>query len=95
MEYKYAYATDQDKANLLQQNSNKVLVEMQDLIEGKFLIFADEPRPTEKIYVDGTKEEIESLKSDNLILMDALATAFEEILVLEDKVNAIGGTTTV
>lgn len=36
-------------------------------------------------------EQITQLKNDNLILMDALATTFEEILALEEKFNALGG----
>ncbi|OPX93980.1 MAG: hypothetical protein A4E53_00143 [Pelotomaculum sp. PtaB.Bin104] len=38
------------------------------------------------------EERVTQLQSDNLILMDALATAFEEILVLEEKINMLGGT---
>lgn len=44
-----------------------------------------EPEPT----VPGPtlEEQIDSLKQDNLILMDALATTFEEILLLREQVT--------
>lgn len=38
------------------------------------------------------KSSLEELQQDNLILMDALATAFEQILNLEAKIDALGGT---
>ena len=44
-----------------------------------------EPAPT-------LQEQVEQLKQDNLILMDALATTFEEILSLGAKIDTLGGT---
>jgi len=38
------------------------------------------------------EEQIAQLKTDNLILMDALATTFEELLILQDKIDILGGT---
>lgn len=37
------------------------------------------------------EEKIAQLQNDNLILMDALATTFEELLVLGEKVESLGG----
>lgn len=50
------------------------------------------PTPVPVEPVPTVEEQVAQLKSDNLILMDALATTFEEILILEDKITALGGT---
>ena len=42
--------------------------------------------PEEVIKTPTLEEQLQSLKQDNLILMDALATVFEEIIVLRGEV---------
>lgn len=43
-----------------------------------------EPQPT-------LQEQVSQLQQDNLILMDALATTFEQVLILAAKIDAMGG----
>ena len=37
------------------------------------------------------EERFEQLQKDNIVLMDALATTFEQILILETKIDTKGG----
>lgn len=78
MEYKIQYNSKEDREKILSENPTKILVEEQNLFTGNFLVLADEPRKyvTVKNY---PTEEIEQIKQDNLILMDALATIYEAI----------------
>lgn len=48
-----------------------------------------DPAPTGQ----SLEEKVTQLQNDNLTLMDALATTFEELLVLEGKVELLGGAT--
>ncbi len=47
------------------------------------------PEPEQINQTPTLEEQVASLKEDNLILMDALATVFEEILFLQEQ---LGGT---
>lgn len=76
MKYVYQYNTDQEKQTILQQNSDKLLIEEHNISSGNFLVFTDETR---------IENKIEALRQDNLILMDAIATLFEEILILRGE----------
>ncbi|WP_018213731.1 hypothetical protein [Desulfitobacterium hafniense] len=74
-----------------QELNGLILVEVANVTEGNFLAFDDRyvepvmpssiPRPIE--------EQLSQIKGDNLILMDALATVFEEVLMLREQ---LGGT---
>jgi len=72
MQYKYQYITEEEKQNILDANLDKFLVEVQDITEGKFLIFSD---------TLGLDAQVAQLKEDNLILMDVLATMYEDMLM--------------
>lgn len=41
MNYKFEYKTDDEKNNILNQNKDKILIEIQNITEGNFLIFSD------------------------------------------------------
>jgi hypothetical protein len=74
MLHTFEYTNETERADILSNNSSKILIEEQNLLSGNFLIFSDEPR---------IEEQVAQLKNDNLILMDALATVFEEILNIQ------------
>lgn len=80
MLYTFQYRTEQEKQSILKQNANKSLIEEKNLIEGNFLVFSD----TKPIEI-----QVGQLQQDNLVLMDALAMTFEEVMMLRAE---IGGT---
>lgn len=71
MFYKFEYTSDEQRTEILNNNKDKYLYEEQNITEGNFLIFSDEPR---------LEDQIKQLKEDNLILMDVLATMYEGML---------------
>lgn len=71
MLYKFQYTSDAEKQTLIANNADKIIVEEQNITEGNFLIFSDGPR---------LEEQLSQLKEDNLILMDVLATMYEDML---------------
>lgn len=58
---KIEYQTEEER-ELIISESELVLIEEQTLLDGKFLIFSDEPRPLETVYDNVALREIESLK---------------------------------
>lgn len=83
MIYKFEYRNDTERQEIIEVHSEKYLIEEQNITEGNFLIFTDEfPLPSVEVQID-------ELKQDTLILMDALAVTYEEILMLKMQ---LGGT---
>lgn len=64
MLYKYEYSTEQERHSILDANTDKFLIEEQNITEGNFLIFsAVLPKPEIRIvYKDVPEEEINDLK---------------------------------
>lgn len=73
---KFQYSTVEEREQILQENSSSYHIEEQNLFEGNFLIFSDEPRPIEPIYVDVSKTELAKIQEQvnelTLTLGDAL-----------------------
>ncbi|MEK6452625.1 hypothetical protein [Caldifermentibacillus hisashii] len=80
MNLRIQYTDETEKQNIINANSDKILIEEQNITEGNFLIFSD---------VKPIEEQVKQLQQDNLILMDAVATTFEEIIKLKTQ---LGGT---
>lgn len=72
------YTDQADRETKLQENQDKFLIEEQNIQDGNFLIFSD---------VKSTDEQLKQLQQDTLILMDALTSAFEEILALKEQIQ--------
>jgi hypothetical protein len=68
---KIQYTDSLDRQAVIDANIEKTLIEEQNISDGNFLIFTDTPR---------MEDEVQQLKKDNLILMDALATMYEDML---------------
>lgn len=62
MEIKVQYSTLEEREALILQYVDKVLIEEQNLLDGNYLIFGDEPRPTIKIYTQIDEEELNTIK---------------------------------
>ena len=87
MQVRVQYNTLEERENILSEYSDYILVGEDRLFEGNFLIFSDTPIEKEIVYMNMPKSKItaiedslESQNNDNLILMDALATIYEELL---------------
>lgn len=68
---KVQYQDQTERQTIIDANSDKYLIEEQNITEGNFLIFSDTPR---------LEDEVQQLKQDNLILMDAIAQMYEDML---------------
>ncbi len=79
MKYKFQYSNDIERLTLIQQHSDKRLVEEQNITEGNFLVFEDKQIevPAPVVLLD----RIKALEDQNLVLMDALATLYEDIVL--------------
>jgi hypothetical protein len=55
MIYKFQYNTEEEKTKIMSDNISKILLEVQNIKEGNFLIFSDTPR---------TEEQVNSMRSD-------------------------------
>lgn len=82
MKYRFQYTDNVNRQKIVDQNEGKILIEEQNLLEGNFLVFVDKIPFT-------IEQKLEFLGQDNLILMDALAMTFEEVMMLRAE---IGGT---
>lgn len=82
MNVKIQYSDHVDRQAKIDANKDKFLVEEQNITEGNFLIFSD---------AKSIEEQVIQLQKDNLILMDALAMTYEEVVMLKAEAN--GGTT--
>lgn len=67
MKYKFQYQTEEEKQTIINNNSDKVLIEYQYLIDGTFLIFAD-VQPLENALQDiKNNTDLIILKQEGLI----------------------------
>ncbi|MEK4273139.1 hypothetical protein [Paenibacillus sp. FSL R7-0026] len=76
MKYKYEYKTPEDREKLLNENSTLILIEEQNISDGNFLIFADEPDIIRN-YVTVPEEEFEGIKQES-VLLKAQSNALSE-----------------
>lgn len=67
MNYKFQYTTNDERATILNNNKDKILIEEQNITEGNFLIFSD---------VKPIENQISELQDNQLILMNAIADLY-------------------
>lgn len=60
---KIEYQNDSERTNLLNENSNLIIIEEQNVTEGNFLIFSDIPLEPRIIYTEVPEQEFKNLKS--------------------------------
>lgn len=65
MMYKFEYKSEEEKLALIVTHGDKYLVEEQNIIEGKFLVFAND---LPKVYLSVPEEEFDTLKQENTLL---------------------------
>lgn len=76
MRYKYEYKTAAERDALIQEHSNLVLVEEQNITDGNFLVFVDAP---EEPQADPVTAKLAVIEQQNLTIMSALADLYETV----------------
>lgn len=80
MIFKKQYITVDEKEQILKNHRHLVLIEEQNITEGNFLIFSDEPPlPSIEQQVNEFKRKMEE---SNLVQLEVLATIFEELMMM-------------
>ena len=85
------YGNEEEMNSIIDEQSAKglILVEVTNVTEGNFLAFDD--RYVEPVMLSNIpkpiEEQLDKIKEDNLILMDALATVFEEVIMLREQLG--------
>ncbi|QNK54574.1 hypothetical protein [Paenibacillus sp. PAMC21692] len=69
MRYRYQYTDEASKQSLILEHADKNLVEQQNIQEGDFLVFADEPISTPP---QPLEQEIADLKAQLALVQTAL-----------------------
>jgi hypothetical protein len=64
MRYRYQYADEEDKQSLIDAHADKYLIEQQNITEGDFLVFSDEPL----VYRPPLSEMVETLEGEAAML---------------------------
>lgn len=64
MRLKFEYTSQEQRQSLIIQHSDKTLVEEQNILDGNFLIFSEEP-PNNIIYTQVNEEEFNRIKAEN------------------------------
>lgn len=72
MNYKMQYVDNTDRQRILDDTTDKKLIEEQNLTDGNFLVFTDDVI---------SQPSLSELKDNQLILMDVLATMYEDMLL--------------
>ncbi|MBV4424931.1 hypothetical protein [Clostridium tyrobutyricum] len=70
MIYKFQYKTDDEKINILNQNKDKILIEIQNITEGNFLIFSD---------IKPLNNQLNDLQNNQLNIMNSVADIYSKI----------------
>lgn len=77
---KLQYSDSSERQRIIDENSDKVLIEEQNIIDGNFLIFTDERPITEE--VKQLKSKLQQAEADNLTSLKAIADLYEMMLPL-------------
>lgn len=73
MYYKYQYQTDDERESIINEHLDKYLHEEQNIAEGNFLIFSDEPIGKETVYTNVPEQEFNQLKSRQASTEEAIS----------------------
>lgn len=69
MKYIKQYNNEEEREQIINKNSTLTLIEEQNITEGNFLIFSDDPEnDMPKVYMSVPEEEFQELKQENIIL---------------------------
>ena len=70
MNYRYQYQNSTDRQTILDSHKDKILIEDQNLLEGKFLIFSD---------VNPIENQVADLQKNQLTIMSAIADLYSSL----------------
>ena len=80
MEYKFEFKKEEEKHKILQDNSDKFLIKIEEITQGNFLTFSD--IPTLQILQQEQGEKISILEAENKAIK-------EELSITQDAVNEL------
>ena len=80
MEYKFEFKNEEEKHKILQDNSDKFLIKIEEITQGNFLTFSD--IPTLQILQQEQGEKISILEAENKAIK-------EELSITQDAVNEL------
>lgn len=75
MIFKFEYTSNSERENIIQTKKAEglTLIEEQNILSGNFLIFEND--------VPVTNPELTALQENQLVLMDAIATLYEDLVI--------------
>ncbi|CAI6073884.1 hypothetical protein PAECIP112173_02304 [Paenibacillus sp. JJ-100] len=86
MEWRYQYESDAERDELIKEYKSMHLIREENISEGNFLIFAEEPLREPAIYVSVPQEEFESLKQESTLLKAQSSALSERADFVEDVI---------
>ncbi|MBU3146880.1 hypothetical protein [Clostridium sp. CF012] len=63
MKYKFQYEDEVSKEKIMGENTNKILVEIQNHFDGKYLVFDDGVVPLQLTILNALEQQINSLQN--------------------------------
>lgn len=84
MQYKFEFSNEEERNEIIANNSERFLIEEHHLFEGNFLVFTDEKSTL--IEMQELKEKIDN---NNLITLDIQLSLYEEILSLREELSEL------
>lgn len=86
MEWRYQFESDIEREKLINENESLFLIREENITEGNFLTFSDEPLPEPVVYVSVPQEEFESLKQESTLLKAQSSALSERADFVEDVI---------
>lgn len=87
MNYKFEYKDEEERTNILNENSTLVLVEEQNIAEGNFLIFVDANTREEMVEAQKLNSRVSDIST--YLSNNATTIADVEDLIIQSELNKI------
>lgn len=75
MNYKFEYKSQDERQNILNQNTDKFLIEEQNIAEGNFLIFSDVQPSLPKVQIIVKEDNLNSIQTQIANMQEAINLA--------------------
>lgn len=70
MEYKFQYFSEDEKQTIMLENQGKYLITVQNITEGNFLVFSD--NPPQISVEEQLRQELDAMKQKQALMQSAL-----------------------
>lgn len=99
MEFTFQYTTEEERRLIIEKNTTKYLIGVQNITEGNFLIFSDTPNMAVESELNAQREQVTVLETRNngtMLAVAELAMATEQDkietqLAIAELANIIAG----